>query len=142
MTLTKSMFVKTVEKSVAQFLIWINMLKNMMLKELREKLNQKGKKLYSHFTYCGVKALSPALTVVKKAVGEKLLWDCDDRSYTFDVSVSNDRKNWKLIVRKDELSRSWQFMEFEVLFVKVFETNVFSVANCSIFSNCWYAQYS
>ena len=45
-----------------------------------------------------------------------LLWDCDDRSYTFDVSVSNDRKNWKLIVRKDELSRSWQYMEFEVVF--------------------------
>ena len=43
-----------------------------------------------------------------------LLWDCDDRSYTFDVSVSNDRKNWKLVVRRDELSRSWQYMEFEV----------------------------
>ena len=71
-----------------------------------------------------------------------LLWDCDDRSYTFDVSVSNDRKNWKLIVRKDELSRSWQYMEFEVAFLQSFKTNVFIVANSSIFSNCWYAQYS
>ena len=43
-----------------------------------------------------------------------LLWDCDDRSYAFDVSVSTDRKNWQLVVRKDELCRSWQFMEFEV----------------------------
>ena len=42
-----------------------------------------------------------------------LLWDCDDRSYAFDVSVSTDRKNWQLVVRKDELCRSWQHMEFE-----------------------------
>ena len=40
-----------------------------------------------------------------------LLWDCDDRSYAFDVSVSTDRKNWELVIRKDELCRSWQFME-------------------------------
>ena len=53
-----------------------------------------------------------------------LLWDCDDRSYTFDVSVSNDRKNWKLIVRKDELSRSWQYMEFEVAFLESIKTNI------------------
>ena len=42
-----------------------------------------------------------------------LLWDCDDRSYAFDVYVSTDRKNWHLVVRKDELCRSWQYMEFE-----------------------------
>lgn len=50
-----------------------------------------------------------------------LLWDCDDRSYTFDVSVSNDRKNWKLVVRRDELSRSWQYMEFESQTVVYFQ---------------------
>ena len=42
-----------------------------------------------------------------------LLWDCDDRSYAFDIYVSTDRKNWQLVVRKDELCRSWQFMEFD-----------------------------
>ena len=28
-----------------------------------------------------------------------LLWDCDDRSYAFDIYVSTDRKNWQLVVR-------------------------------------------
>lgn len=42
-----------------------------------------------------------------------LLWDCDDRSYAFDIYVSIDRKNWQLVVRKDELCRSWQYMEFD-----------------------------
>ena len=42
-----------------------------------------------------------------------LLWDCDDRSYAFDIYVSIDRKNWQLVVRKDELCRSWQFMQFD-----------------------------
>ena len=80
-----------------------------------------------------------------------LLWDCDDRSYTFDVSVSNDRKNWKLIVRRDELSRSWQYMEFEVKFCFLnfnIELNYnlqtllnfyFLVSNRRLLSNCWNA---
>ena len=50
-----------------------------------------------------------------------LLWDCDDRSYAFDIYVSIDRKNWQLVIRKDELCRSWQYMEFEPRAVVYFQ---------------------
>ncbi|CAG5107005.1 Oidioi.mRNA.OKI2018_I69.chr1.g3101.t1.cds [Oikopleura dioica] len=55
-----------------------------------------------------------------------LLWDCDDRQYTFDIYVSTDRKTWQLVVKKEQLCRSWQYMEFParpVVFFQVVGTH-------------------
>jgi hypothetical protein len=31
-----------------------------------------------------------------------LLWDCDDRTYTYYIEVSNDQKNWTRVVDKTQ----------------------------------------
>ncbi|XP_011505483.1 PREDICTED: BTB/POZ domain-containing protein 9 [Ceratosolen solmsi marchali] len=57
-----------------------------------------------------------------------LLWDCDDRSYSYYIQVSSDLKNWELIVDKTKEScRSWQILRFSpprvVVFIKIIGTN-------------------
>ena len=73
-----------------------------------------------------------------------LLWDCDDRSYAFDIYVSIDRKNWQLVVRKDELCRSWQFMQFDsrpvVYFQDKSETLIINYCRASKYSLCDYLE--
>ncbi|KAK3093519.1 hypothetical protein FSP39_016697 [Pinctada imbricata] len=56
-----------------------------------------------------------------------LLWDCDDRSYSYYVEVSTDQKSWKMVAdRRNEGCKSWQFIKFDkqpVSFVKIVGTH-------------------
>ncbi|XP_019853257.1 PREDICTED: BTB/POZ domain-containing protein 9-like isoform X2 [Amphimedon queenslandica] len=56
-----------------------------------------------------------------------LLWDCDDRSYSYYIEVSTDQKSWtKVIDRSQESCRSWQHIQFDplpVTFVKIVGTH-------------------
>ncbi len=50
-----------------------------------------------------------------------LLWDKDDRVYSYEINVSTDLVNWKTIARKQN-ERSWQSVVFErlpVVFVRI-----------------------
>ncbi|CAD6186594.1 unnamed protein product [Caenorhabditis auriculariae] len=43
-----------------------------------------------------------------------LLWDCDDRFYSYYVEVSDDQLTWKKIVDRTRMKcRSWQYLVFE-----------------------------
>uniref|UniRef100_A0A914NXW8 F5/8 type C domain-containing protein n=1 Tax=Meloidogyne incognita TaxID=6306 RepID=A0A914NXW8_MELIC len=53
-----------------------------------------------------------------------LLWDCDDRCYSFYVEVSIDQIKWTKVVEFNEC-KSWQIAQFErisVVFVKIVGT--------------------
>ncbi|KAJ8670742.1 hypothetical protein QAD02_002001 [Eretmocerus hayati] len=57
-----------------------------------------------------------------------LLWDCDDRSYCYYIEVSNDMKNWTLVVDKTrETCRSWQTLRLSpprpVVFIRIVGTH-------------------
>lgn len=56
-----------------------------------------------------------------------LLWDCDDRSYSYYVEVSTDQKSWYLLAdKRKEQCKSWQVINFEkrpVTFVKIVGTH-------------------
>lgn len=56
-----------------------------------------------------------------------LLWDCDDRSYSYYIEVSVNRKDWEVVCdKKDQLCRSWQLITFElrpVVFIKIVGTH-------------------
>ncbi|XGW01891.1 hypothetical protein V3C99_014181 [Haemonchus contortus] len=57
-----------------------------------------------------------------------LLWDCDDRYYSYYVEVSVDQINWiKVIDRRIKQCRSWQLLELAaavpVVFVKIVGTH-------------------
>lgn len=56
-----------------------------------------------------------------------LLWDCDDRSYSFYVEVSVNPWDWELVVDKTrESCRSWMTLHFErrpVVFVRIVGTH-------------------
>ncbi|XP_046848322.1 BTB/POZ domain-containing protein 9-like isoform X2 [Xenia sp. Carnegie-2017] len=52
-----------------------------------------------------------------------LLWDCDDRTYSYYIEVSNDRQNWEIVsdCTKEEC-RSWQTAKFSpriVTFIRI-----------------------
>ncbi|CAB3397997.1 unnamed protein product [Caenorhabditis bovis] len=55
-----------------------------------------------------------------------LLWDCDDRYYSYYVSVSADQVEWKTIVdRTKKKCRGWQYLEFDpvpIVFIKLVGT--------------------
>ncbi|XP_067943709.1 BTB/POZ domain-containing protein 9-like [Watersipora subatra] len=55
-----------------------------------------------------------------------LLWDCDDRTYSYTVEVSVDNSKWTIITDKSNLPcRSWQTIRFEarpVTFVRIIGT--------------------
>lgn len=52
-----------------------------------------------------------------------LLWDLDERKYSYYVEVSCDQQNWVQVVDKTkEVCRSWQYLSFEprpVVFVRI-----------------------
>ncbi|XP_064623500.1 BTB/POZ domain-containing protein 9-like [Lineus longissimus] len=56
-----------------------------------------------------------------------LLWDCDDRSYSFTVEVSTDQQNWYMVADKSrDACKSWQTIVFKkrpVTFVRIVGTH-------------------
>ncbi|CAG2188385.1 BTBD9 [Mytilus edulis] len=56
-----------------------------------------------------------------------LLWDCDDRSYSYYIEVSIDQKNWHMVIdKRNEPCKSWQHITFDkrpVAFVKIVGTS-------------------
>jgi BTB/POZ domain-containing protein 9 len=53
-----------------------------------------------------------------------LLWDCDDRQYSYYIEVSTDQQTWNRVVEECEVS-SWRRVTFElqpVTFIKVVGT--------------------
>ncbi|XP_034172159.1 BTB (POZ) domain containing 9 isoform X2 [Osmia lignaria lignaria] len=57
-----------------------------------------------------------------------LLWDCDDRSYSYYIEVSGNSWNWVLVADKTrEACRSWQTIHFEpprpVVFIRIVGTH-------------------
>ena len=71
-----------------------------------------------------------------------LLWDCDDRSYSYYIEASINNRDWELIVDKTrEACQSWQtltFPERAVVYFKIVGT--FNTANevttCSCSCRC------
>lgn len=60
-----------------------------------------------------------------------LLWDCDDRYYSYYIEVSVNMWEWELIVDKSkELVRSWQVLQFSprpIVFIRI--TGTYNSAN-------------
>lgn len=60
-----------------------------------------------------------------------LLWDCDDRTYSFYIETSTNQKNWDMAVdKRNEQLRSWQTLTFTprpIVFIKIVGT--FNTAN-------------
>lgn len=60
-----------------------------------------------------------------------LLWDCDDRSYSFYIETSTNQKDWEMVVdKRKEYLRSWQSFTFNarpIVFIKIVGT--FNTAN-------------
>ncbi|CAD6227476.1 GSCOCG00001163001-RA-CDS [Cotesia congregata] len=57
-----------------------------------------------------------------------LLWDCDDRSYSYYIEVSGNLRNWERVIDKSEEScRSWQTLRFSpprnVVFIRIVGTH-------------------
>lgn len=56
-----------------------------------------------------------------------LLWDCDDRSYSFYIETSTNLKQWDMVVdKRDELLKSWQHFTFDpkiVVYIKIVGTH-------------------
>uniref|UniRef100_A0A0B6ZZR2 BTB/POZ domain-containing protein 9 n=1 Tax=Arion vulgaris TaxID=1028688 RepID=A0A0B6ZZR2_9EUPU len=56
-----------------------------------------------------------------------LLWDCDDRSYSFYIEVSTDQQKWTQVVdKRNELCKSWQTVAFDplpVTFIRIVGTH-------------------
>ncbi|CAB0001956.1 unnamed protein product [Nesidiocoris tenuis] len=55
-----------------------------------------------------------------------LLWDCDDRSYSYYIEVSENRREWEVIWdRRHDHCQSWQLITFSprpVVFIKIVGT--------------------
>lgn len=55
-----------------------------------------------------------------------LLWDCDERSYSFYIQTSTDQSNWDMVVdRRNVQLKSWQHFNFDprpVVFIKIVGT--------------------
>ncbi|KAK6180857.1 hypothetical protein SNE40_008833 [Patella caerulea] len=56
-----------------------------------------------------------------------LLWDCDDRSYSFYIEVSVDHQTWTMVADKQrEFCKAWQLIEFDpipVAFIRIVGTH-------------------
>lgn len=56
-----------------------------------------------------------------------LLWDCDDRSYSFYIESSTNLKQWDMIVdKRKDLLKSWQHFVFDprvVVYIKIVGTH-------------------
>lgn len=68
-----------------------------------------------------------ALTYCNFKLHRFLLWDCDDRSYSYFVQVSVDMWDWELVADKThEYCQSWQTLKFEprpVVFIRIVGTH-------------------
>lgn len=66
-----------------------------------------------------------------------LLWDCDDRTYSFYIETSTNRKNWQLVVdKRNEKVRSWQNFNFAprpIVFIRIVGTR-----NTANEVSCWH----
>lgn len=55
-----------------------------------------------------------------------LLWDCDNREYSFYIEVSLDQRDWEIVAdKRDENCKCWQYMSFTkrpVSFIKIVGT--------------------
>ncbi|KAM7349591.1 BTB (POZ) domain containing 9 [Cochliomyia hominivorax] len=55
-----------------------------------------------------------------------LLWDCDDRNYSFYIETSVNQKDWVMVVdKRNEQARSWQNFSFNplpVVFIRIVGT--------------------
>ncbi|XP_041044496.1 BTB/POZ domain-containing protein 9 [Carcharodon carcharias] len=55
-----------------------------------------------------------------------LLWDCDDRSYSFYIEVSDNQQQWRMVADRTKVTcRSWQTISFErqpVVFIRIVGT--------------------
>lgn len=55
-----------------------------------------------------------------------LLWDCDDRNYSFYIETSYNQKDWVMVVdKRNEQARSWQNFSFNplpVVFIRIVGT--------------------
>lgn len=55
-----------------------------------------------------------------------LLWDCDDRTYSFYIETSVNKKDWEMVVdKRQEQARSWQNFSFSprpVVFIRIVGT--------------------
>ncbi|BFG02226.1 BTB/POZ domain-containing protein 9 [Drosophila madeirensis] len=55
-----------------------------------------------------------------------LLWDCDDRTYSFYIETSTNRRDWQIVVdRRNDKVRSWQNFHFTprpVVFIRIVGT--------------------
>lgn len=55
-----------------------------------------------------------------------LLWDCDDRTYSFYIETSVNQKDWVMVVdKRNEQARSWQnfaFTPIPVVFIRIVGT--------------------
>jgi len=56
-----------------------------------------------------------------------LLWDCDDRSYSYYIEVSTNQRDWEVVCdRTREACRSWQLITFKrrpVVFIRIVGTH-------------------
>jgi len=56
-----------------------------------------------------------------------LLWDCDDRSYSYYIEVSTNQRNWEMVCNKSrEKCKSWQIIRFQpipVVYVRIVGTD-------------------
>lgn len=64
-----------------------------------------------------------------------LLWDCDDRTYSYYIEVSNDQRSWvKVADKSGESCSSWQLIKFQampVTFIKIVGTRNTANEVCS-----------
>ncbi|KAH8386811.1 hypothetical protein KR093_002722, partial [Drosophila rubida] len=55
-----------------------------------------------------------------------LLWDCDDRTYSYYIETSTNRNNWQMVVdKRTEKARSWQNLHFAprpIVFIRIVGT--------------------
>lgn len=56
-----------------------------------------------------------------------LLWDCDDRRYSYYVEVSTNQRNWDMVANKSrEPCKSWQTLHFNpipVVYIRIVGTD-------------------
>lgn len=56
-----------------------------------------------------------------------LLWDCDDRSYSYYIEVSTDQQHWHMVAdKRKEACRAWQTITFParpVVFIRIVGTH-------------------
>lgn len=55
-----------------------------------------------------------------------LLWDCDDRTYSFYIESSTNQKDWQIVVdKRNDAAKSWQNFSFPprpMVFIRIVGT--------------------